>query len=216
MVVSMNNTLPPSLAAQAEGGGAPASPNHRETYDLPDGVASPTANTQIDEHESILGRPTTCRDANFHDLHCYASSHERPVESPTQGEAIFGFDISDFPYVPDPTQPQVHTQDPWLLYTPAELDTLIGTAPFVMGMGAAMRTQGFENNFGFPADAIASIQGHADLPGHCPSWAPGGASRSTTALDISRTGTASEERNSPRQALLAAADRLLQVASLLD
>jgi len=145
------------------------------------------------------------------------------------------YDFTTFPYVPGPEQNHFTPQgEECLPYTSAELDAWLGTSSATTHMsnvfdptqvGSEQVLQDFGSittmedlSFGnaLHSEGAPSVQGGPQQSQDLSPWSIGNDSSMNTALHMYNGALDTENRNPQRQVLLAAVDRLVQLASLIN
>lgn len=167
----------------------------------------------------------------LHNLQQGSSSAEPLSGFQTDNDNVL-FNISDFPYEPDPSMPPPHVQNAMHCFTPydtAEMDAwmgppienTIGPMDNIPALANAAMERGlnlFDPGFGLPANPLGASPGQrGGQPQGSSSWGLEDLSpMNHTAFASSIGASPGTDRSAQKEALLSAVDRLIQLASLMQ
>lgn len=182
--------------------------------------------------------PTSDRSAPSHGFEPFIGTFgSRSADIRANFDPTFSFNMADFPYIPEPAQTELSPQGslcpPW---TSTELDAWIGTAIPPQAYASGLQTTdenmlfnpaGTNNvgpafggcGYGVPVTENLPQQGQPPSQVGVPSnWAMQDTSPMNTSAPACSNGAAAlaEGRSAQREALLAAVDRLVHLAALMQ
>lgn len=153
-----------------------------------------------------------------------------PIQDQPTFDPTFAFNFTDFPYIPEPPQTQLSPQGslcpPW---TATELDAWVGTAvsqsfPSECQQSVLLHPEGCEPNIGMslrdsfspPFNGPCEDQQQPPQATMSSAWGVQNTSPFHTTITASSNRLPSVERSAQREVLLAAVDRLVQLATLMQ
>lgn len=233
---SINNLKQPPLDDQADGehDGEHDGENDDESSLEGDMLAGADGSGQAESDQqrvqSLEQEPTPIQtdedQNNLNGFHC----PDGPFDA-YMNNNFLPFNIDDFPYIPDGTEPLMECRDHMLpLYPSANLDALVGTTNSLdfSGAGTSMqnrhldntmngavaRATSYDNNFALPLDEMVSTQNNAQLQEDA--FTPGMEDLSPiNNFPASGSDIFNGESTAQREVLLAVVDRLIRVASVM-
>lgn len=182
------------------------------------------------EHSNRASQVQQC-EQTLHNIQQISSCLEPSAGFQTDNDNIF-FNISDFPYEPDPSMPPPHAQNAMHSFAPynaAEMDAWmgppmenpIGSMDNISTLANTATERGlnlFDPGFGIPVNPLGASQGQrGGQPQGTSNWGLEELSpMNHTAFASSSGASPGTDRSAQKEALLAAVDRLIQLASLMQ